>query len=377
MTNLAVVFLTGLTTGGLSCLAVQGGLLASSVANQAQDDFAASATGSKRSDPAASKHVALPIALFLGSKLFAYTILGLLLGWIGSALALTPQLRALVQIAIGIFMLGTALRILNVHPIFRYFNIEPPKKITRYIRRKSKNSDGQFVTPIFLGALTVLIPCGITTAMMALAIGSGSLIAGALIMAAFVLGTSPVFFGLAYFATKLGEKMHEKFLKVAGAVILVLGLFAIEGGLNLAGSPVSFSAFVQNLASQRVASQAAANQAYAPVTGEAASPSPSPAPGAAAGTAEQSASSGTLNMIATSQAYSPQVMQAKAGQAYKLVIDSQNNRGCGRSLVIPALNLQTTLSENGQSAIDLPPQKAGTMRITCIMGMYNSRIQFN
>jgi hypothetical protein len=38
MANLAVVFLTGLTTGGLSCLAVQGGLLASSVAHQAEKD---------------------------------------------------------------------------------------------------------------------------------------------------------------------------------------------------------------------------------------------------------------------------------------------------------------------------------------------------
>jgi len=203
------------------------------VANQAQDDLSAGATNTDPHGSPSASHVALPIVLFLASKLVAYTILGLLLGWLGSALALTPQVRALVQIAIGIFMLGTALRLLNVHPIFRYFNIEPPKKITRYIRRKSKHSDGQFVTPIFLGALTVLIPCGITTAMMALAIGSGSPIAGALIMAAFIIGTSPAFFGLAYFATKLGEKMHEKFLKVAGAVILVLGLFAARERLEL------------------------------------------------------------------------------------------------------------------------------------------------
>lgn len=32
--NLFVIFLTGLTTGGLSCLAMQGGLLASVIANQ-------------------------------------------------------------------------------------------------------------------------------------------------------------------------------------------------------------------------------------------------------------------------------------------------------------------------------------------------------
>ena len=32
--NLLLIFLTGLTTGGLSCLAMQGGLLASVIANQ-------------------------------------------------------------------------------------------------------------------------------------------------------------------------------------------------------------------------------------------------------------------------------------------------------------------------------------------------------
>jgi len=31
--NLFAIFLTGLTTGGLSCLAMQGGLLASVIAN--------------------------------------------------------------------------------------------------------------------------------------------------------------------------------------------------------------------------------------------------------------------------------------------------------------------------------------------------------
>src|SRR5262245_61727483 len=38
--QLIVAFITGLTTGGLSCLAVQGGLLASSLAKQIEHDYA-------------------------------------------------------------------------------------------------------------------------------------------------------------------------------------------------------------------------------------------------------------------------------------------------------------------------------------------------
>jgi len=171
MANLALIFATGLTTGGLSCLAVQGGMLASSLVGKTEENITdkLKASGQAFRQP----RLATPIILFLGSKPVAYTMLGLALGWLGSVLQLTPLMRAFLQIAIGIFMVGTALRLLNVHPFFRHFAIEPPKAVTRYIRRKTKNSNDNWLAPTFLGALTVLIPCGITQAMMALAIASG------------------------------------------------------------------------------------------------------------------------------------------------------------------------------------------------------------
>lgn len=349
MTNLAIVFMTGLTAGGLSCLAVQGGLLASSVANQAQKDLAEAGGGKPANRPRAAR----PIALFLGAKLAAYIVLGALLGLAGSALQLTPQMRAIVQIAIGIFMVGTALRMFNVHPVFRYFSIEPPKRVTRYIRRTAKQGSDDMVTPMFLGALTVLIPCGVTVAMMALAIGSGSAVAGALIMGAFVLGTTPVFFTLAYLATKLGERLQADFLKVAGAVILILGLVSIDGGLVLAGSPITFNAFQQSLTQ---------------------TPAPTVQPDASSAAATDS---DTLTLSASSSTYSPRVIQAKAGKPYTLLINSEHNTGCGRSFVIPALKIQKTLPENGPTSIDIPAQPAGTLKLTCVMGMYNASIQFN
>jgi len=69
------------------------------------------------------RNAASPIALFLGAKLVAYTVLGVFLGWLGSVLQLGPYSRAALQIGIGIFMLGTAARLFNLHPIFRYFVI--------------------------------------------------------------------------------------------------------------------------------------------------------------------------------------------------------------------------------------------------------------
>src|SRR5512142_1024466 len=99
MSQLIVAFVTGLTTGGLSCLAVQGGLLASSLAHQIEQDYLEQSTlqkkrGNKKIQPQKRSNSALPILLFLVAKLVAYTLLGILLGWVGSFLTLSPLTRA-------------------------------------------------------------------------------------------------------------------------------------------------------------------------------------------------------------------------------------------------------------------------------------------
>jgi sulfite exporter TauE/SafE len=82
MQQYLIAFITGLTTGGLSCLAVQGGLLASSLAHQIEQDILEA--GTQKGKRVAHPKTALPIALFLLSKLVAYTILGFLLGLLGA-----------------------------------------------------------------------------------------------------------------------------------------------------------------------------------------------------------------------------------------------------------------------------------------------------
>lgn len=65
-------------------------------------------------------------------------------------------------------------------------------------------------TPLFRGALTVFIPCGVTQAMMAAALGTGSAGTSAALMFAFTLGTRPILFVVAYLTTELGSRL-EKF----------------------------------------------------------------------------------------------------------------------------------------------------------------------
>ena len=218
MVNLLVAFVTGVTTGGLSCLAVQGGLLASSLSGQIEADVQKMQVRSRkrRKDlrkPAANRsHMAAPILAFLSAKLVAYTLLGFLLGLVGQMFQLSPATRAFLQIAIGIFMLGSALRMLNVHPIFRYFAFEPPAFLRRKLRKSAADGSPESLSaPLFLGFMTVLIPCGVTQAMMAAALGTSNPLQGAALMFAFTLGTSPVFFAVSYFATQLGQETRAQF----------------------------------------------------------------------------------------------------------------------------------------------------------------------
>ncbi len=344
MPDLLLAFITGLTTGGLSCLAVQGGLLASSLAQQIEKEYQSRPV--KKGGRAASPATALPIALFLLAKLAAYTLLGLLLGLLGSVLTLTPMLRAGLLIFIGVFMIGNALRMFNVHPIFRYFIIEPPSTVTRYIRRVAKNGDS-YITPLFLGALTVLIPCGVTQAMMAVAMTTGSPMQGAATMFAFTLGTSPVFFAVAYLATQLGARLEKFFMRLVAVVVLILGLVSIDSGLTLAGSPFSLSALL---------SPVAASQPLSAPTAEA---------------------STELVLNAQNNGYVPDVLYAKADQEISLKLVTKNTTSCARAFVIPTLNVEELLPKTGEVEVKIPPQKPGAViHFSCSMGMYSGRIVF-
>ena len=265
-------------------------------------------------------------------------------------LQLNAITRAILLIAVGIFMVGNALRMFNVHPIFRYFSIEPPKFITRYIRRKAKNGEN-FFAPLFLGALTVFIPCGVTQAMMAVAIATGSALQGAMLMFAFILGTSPVFFVVAYLAMKLGAKLEKWFMRFVAVVLLVLGLVSVNSGLTLMGSPLSVTNMFQSVKAAQLDPASASLPQSDGVT---------------------------LYLNAGNSGYSPRLLHARAETPITLNLVTNQTFSCARSFVIPSLGMEKLLPQTGTETISIPAQIAGTvMRFSCSMGMYTGEIVFD
>ncbi len=324
-TNLIAIFLTGLITGGLTCLAVQGGLLASTISQREQERLK---EGVKHGN-------AKPILYFILAKLVAYTILGVLLGWLGSFFELSVKAQSILQFAVAIFMIGTALNLLNVHPFFRYFVIQPPKFLTRLVRNQAKSKDA--FAPLLLGAFTIFIPCGTTQAMMALSVASGSPLYGAAILFAFVLGTSPLFFLLGYFATKLGDAYQKKFFKVAAVAIILLALYNLKGALVLSGTDITGSSQTQ------VSSSVATNSEF------------------------------TIQI--QSSGYSPKKFSVKAGSKVKLHIENKDAYTCAQAFTIPKLGIQKVVAPGQQSTVEFTaPSTPEKLVFACSMGMYKGVI---
>ncbi|MDO8573361.1 MAG: sulfite exporter TauE/SafE family protein [Candidatus Daviesbacteria bacterium] len=325
--DLITIFLVGLTAGGLGCAAVQGGLLASAI------------TARKEVDQK-DKNDFIPTLSFLLAKLVSYAILGGVLGLFGAVLSISDNVRNIMQIIAGIYMIIVALNLLNVHPFFRYFILQPPRFLTRMIRNKSKSAD--IFAPGILGAMTIFIPCGTTLAMEALAISSGSAIKGALILIAFVLGTSPIFFGLGYITAKLSDNFRQTFFKIAAFIIIFVGLITINNTLGAAGFPI----VTIDLSSQDNQTQT-----------------------------ENIATSQEYQIQISGSGYSPNYMKVKKGLPVKLTLTSNNSFGCALAFRIPSLGISKNLKPTDTQVIEFTPKGIGQIPFSCSMGMYRGTIE--
>lgn len=347
--NLITIFLTGLLTGGLTCMAVQGGLLAATLAQSEEERLEEKAKGGN----------AFPILAFLTSKLIAYTLLGMLLGWLGSFFQLSIQLKVTMQVAVAIFMMGTAMNILNLHPIFRYFVIQPPKFLTRVVRKQSKSRS--LFAPAILGAFTIFIPCGTTQAMMALSVATGNPFFGAAVMFAFILGTSPVFFILGYFATKLGDLFHENFMRLAAFALILLAIFNVNNAVALTGSNLTLenagSAIGNGVRSFWCTVSWCGRNGFGDNSIQAGNP--------------VNDATITIGQVA----YVPNTLTVKAGSNVTLHLKNTGGQSCIQAFTIPSLGIQKIVPLGTSADITFTaPNRATQIAFMCSMGMYRGVI---
>ncbi|MGH3371073.1 MAG: sulfite exporter TauE/SafE family protein, partial [Nocardioidaceae bacterium] len=303
------------------------------------------------SPPASPRQDAVPVGSFLAAKLVTHTILGALLGLLGDTVQLGVKTRAWVQIGAGVLMVLLALDLFGVKAV-RWMVPNPPAAWGRLVRRNARWSSG--FAPAVLGGATILIPCGVTLGMEFLAVASGSALAGAAIMATFVVGTSPLFALIGYAARRSTAVLRGRLSVLAAAAVLITGLVSVNTGLVLADSSFTLTSALRSVTG--------GDQSTKP---EAAGPLPVPGPDGVQ----------HVTLTATSGGYSPSVLRVRAGVPTRLTVHTEGVFGCTRAFVIPSTGLQEYLPETGDTAFDLGSLEPGRVRFTCAMGMYSGSIE--
>ncbi len=349
--NLWLIFLTGLTTGGLSCLAMQGGLLASVITNQKDDELETSKNKKLLKLGSFDALDWLPVTMFLGSKLVIHTLFGFLLGALGSVISLSLGVRMAFQIFTAFFMFATAMNLLNVHPIFRYVVFQPPKFVQRWIRNSTKSR--ALFAPAVLGLMTIFVPCGVTQAMEVTAINAGSALNGGLIMFAFVLGTSPLFALIGVAAAKLSEVWNQRFLKAAAYGLIVMAVVGLNGVLVVLDAPVTLQKLTQPVTYFFSDERFNNTQDQAPT---------------ADGVQK-------VEIQAVNNGYQPRYFKVKAGQPVELTVSSNETYSCAVAFRLKAFNIATFLKPTDSQTFTFTPTKKGKYTYACSMGMYTGTME--
>lgn len=306
-----------------SCLAIVSGLLISSTAGVAQ-------TSGKLSSRAA------PVLMFLTGRVMSYTLLGGVLGWLGARLAFSSTTTSLILAAAAAYMILVGLDMLHLLPAsIRRYLPGTPKALTHGVLDKAQKSGAWL--PAVMGAATFFLPCGFTQALQAYALTTGSFMASATILGAFALGTVPglLIFGLA--TTSFKGSTGKFIFKVAGALVIVLGIMNLRNGIALAGlslpdngwsnKPTEFTSIIDTATNEQV-----------------------------------------VKMTVTDSGYSPNELVVRTGIPVRWEINNQAS-GCARSLVVSAIGINTILSP-GANVFRFTPSQSGNIPFSCSMGMY-------
>ncbi len=220
--HLGGVFLLGVIASFAGCFALVGGFLLSMTAAWREEQ--------------ADAHTPLwrmqPFILFVIGRVCGYFVFGGFVGLLGQRLSLTLQGSGILTIALSLIMITLGLKILHIRgPCFCRIPVE--SRLTRFLR--SLSTSRHPIATTLLGALTFFIPCGFTQSVQLLALGSGSFMSGAMIMATFALGSLPALLGIGMVSSLGSGTCGRRIVRFSGVLVIMLGIFTLNNGLTLAG----------------------------------------------------------------------------------------------------------------------------------------------
>lgn len=174
---------------------------------------------------------ALGIFLYNLGRIFTYSLLGLLFGFVGRQVYLGGMQQGF-SVFLGALILFALLGSFLPKKLFRVRWAEKfTQALQRFIGRymQQRKLYGLFV----LGAANGLLPCGMVYFAITGAMAAGTVDGGVLFMAAFGFGTLPAMFALSFFGSMIGIAARNTMKKAVPYVLFTMGILLILRGLNL------------------------------------------------------------------------------------------------------------------------------------------------
>lgn len=285
-----------------------------------------------------------PSFMYNAGRVIAYTIIGGIVGALGSVFSISNTGSAFISILAGVFMVIMGLNMLNIFPWLRKINPHMPKIFANKINSNKKNKG-----PLVVGLLNGLMPCGPLQAMQLYALGTGSFIGGALSMFIFSLGTVPLLFVFGALGSLLSFKFTKNLIKVSAMLVIILGFVMLNRGVAFTG--LSFNTF----AADKISSESNDNNSN---------------------TANITTINGDIQEITTtlsSGRYTPITVQEGVPVKWTIVADAKSINGCNNQIIIPEYDIKQKLVA-GENVIEFTPNDTGKFGYSCWMGMIRSSI---
>lgn len=325
----AVLFVVGVLTS-IHCVGMCGGIMLSqSLSKESKNKLEA----------------IKPALLYNIGRVVSYTILGGIVGAIGSVFSLSITMKAFMQIFAGAFMIIMGFNMAGFK-WFRRFHIKLPSAVCR-VKRKSSSS---FV----VGLLNGLMPCGPLQTMQLFALGTGSASKGALSMFVFSLGTVPLMLTFGALSGLLSKGYTKKILKFSGVLIIVLGLIMGNRGFTLAGININpLTALARGTGGLLGGSSSGTNANVAKATLE--------------------DGVQVITMTADNNGYTPNAFYVQKGIPVKWIVNGVEMNSCNNAIVARELNLEWKIKK-GENIKEFTPSDKD-INFSCWMGMIRGVIK--
>lgn len=320
-----VLFIAGLLTS-IHCVGMCGGIMLSQTVNNESDN---------------KLQAMMPALYYNAGRVISYTVLGGIIGAVGSVFSLSFKSKAAVQIIAALFMIVMGLNMFGFS-LFRKLQIKLPHSFCKF---KNKSS-----SPFIVGLLNGFMPCGPLQTMQIFALGTGSPVKGALSMLMFSLGTVPLMLTFGALSGLLSKGYTKRLLKLSGVMIIVLGIIMGNRGLSILGYNLNPAVLAMDRSASDIDNEN---------------------PNIAKAVIKDGVQ--TINMTVNNKGFTPNAFYVQKDMPVRWVINGELINTCNNAIIIPSIGKEIKINK-GENILEFTPNDSD-MRFSCWMGMINGIIK--